>query len=681
MEQSQFTANTDINAPTAQQQNAERVTPASRSDASNPDFKMAMKFYSIGKQARKKYDQDWEKQKRWYNGNQWDWRRPSYKASPALNIIRPTIQTMLPILTDTSPTFDVMPMEPLDYDFADMLNKLVDNWWQRRNIQLILTTALLDMMIYDAAGILKCVWNDDIDGIGDIEVTRIDPNNIFVDDDATDFTDAKFVVEEKWLPISTLKIKFPDKADVITGCRAQTDPKKNSESSAYSGQVTLQSPIDQDVPLQSSGEQDKNISGSGMEAKSVKVLDIWIRDETLDEIAASNGKKIYKKRYPRGKLITIIPDSGILLQSVDNPYGDGRFPYIRFVNAIRSGIFWGEGEVGCLIETQKMLNKCGATIIDWCNRMTNSVWVLDDDSGVNPAQITNQVGLILTKKRGTNVDRLPAPPLPSEVFELYQTLLRLAEQQSGVHDVTQGRKPTGITAAAAISEMQEAAQTRLRIKERNMQAGLVQLGYMIVSRMLQFYTTPRTVRITGKQGWPEFYEVFFSKEEQQIMADGGGEQPEAIQAGQMTAQAAPGLPPEQGPLSEGQPPDVEGMPEVKKETYSLHSRVYQFAPETRQYVPVTDWQQTEGSKGEFDIQVQAGTSLPFMKQKRSDLAFQLFKVGAIDQEALLEAVDWPNYQQTMRRMQEQAQAAQQAQAAMPGAGGAPPQTQPAEVQQ
>lgn len=634
--QNHFDGVRDVNAPS----DMPKTDGKDKTGSATPDFKMAMKLYAQGKQVRKTYDQDWSKWERWYKGQQYDWRRPSYKASPALNILRPTVQTILPILTDTSPSFDIMPQEPSDFQFADIINELVDSWWQKRNMQMVITYPILDCLIMPA-GVVKCVWNDDLDGVGDIEVTRVDPRNIYIDADATDFTDAKYCIEEKWMAISELRMKFPDKSKLITGGKTSTDPMKTLEQNLYSGQINLQSPIDQDIPIETSGNVQYNSSYSAGDIKTLKVLECWIQSDELEEIQqddkeAGTSKTILKKKYPRGQVITILPDSQVLLQVAENPYGDGRFPYVRFVDNVVPGKFWGEGEVGPLLETQKLINKVGATITDWCNRMTNNVWILDDDSGVTPNMITNQVGLILTKRRGTEVKRDPAPPLPPEVFSFYQLLMALADQQSGVHDVTAGRKPTGITAAAAIQEMQDASQTRIRLKERNLQASLVQLGYMVTSRMLQFYTTPRVVRITGKSEWPEFFEVYFSKSEQ--------------------------------------------------DSYTANQKHYEFAPETRQYKAVGEWTEIGPSKGEFDIQVQAGTSMPFMKQRRSQLAFQLYTAQppAIDQEALLKTVDFPDYQEVMRRMQMQSEQAPATQPGMPTP--APdmtsglPQATPAEAQ-
>jgi hypothetical protein len=93
------------------------------------ELKTLLKTLAKAKKFRSKYDKNWKKYEEYYNGNQWYGRkRPSYRASPSANIIRPTIQTIIPIMTDTQPGVDVLPQEPKDYQFADILSKVNRSW-------------------------------------------------------------------------------------------------------------------------------------------------------------------------------------------------------------------------------------------------------------------------------------------------------------------------------------------------------------------------------------------------------------------------------------------------------------------------------------------------------------------------------------------------------------------------
>jgi hypothetical protein len=88
---------------------------------------------------------------------------------------------------------------------------------------------------------------------------------------------------------------------------------------------------------------------------------------------------------------------------------------------------------------------------------------------------------------------------------------------SGIFDVTQGRRPVGIEAASAITELQEAAQTRLRLKVRNMEVALERMGELIVGLVQEFYTEERTIRLVGTNlAKPQFVTI-----NQNVLGDDG----------------------------------------------------------------------------------------------------------------------------------------------------------------
>lgn len=581
------------------------------------DYKMVMKLLSKGKDARKPFDKNWKTYWEFYKGKQWQVKRPSYKASPNINIIRQAVQTVLPIMTDASPGFDVSPQEPSDYKFADILSKAVKIWWSRSGMQHTIVDVIFDSLVYDA-GIMKVVWDEEAEeGLGDIRCFAIDSKNIYIPDDAEDFdTKCSWVIQRLFMTVGELKRKFPDKAQYIT-CSFGDRKEDDTDPESYSGDVLLVSPIDRKSPL----DDMTNPEGQSNDDAQVEVLECWLDDYSMEEYMLENEEgvkeKAYKKKYPTGKVVTIIPSKQLLLQVKPNPYKDGKKPFVRFIDTLIPRQFWGEGEVEPLIEVQKLINKNMAVLLDWMNMMTNPVWILDSESGVDPRRLTNQVGAIITKNKGSEVRREQAPAMPPQMFELYNLFRQLADSQSGVHDVTQGRKPSGVTAAEAINDLQEAAQTRIRLKERNLNTSMTQLGYLVISRMMQYYNAPRMLKITGESEYPEFLEFF-----------------------------------------------VEESENGYKYTYRDHS----IDEQTGTYVP-SQWMSNEqSSKGTFDIEVQSGTSMPFMKSKRGQLAQQLFDKDVIDAENLLDVLEWPNKDEVLRRMEERKQ--EEAQAAPPP--GAPP---------
>jgi hypothetical protein len=579
-------------------------------------LKLVSSLYERGKSARKEFDQEWNKQENYYKGKQYlNKKRPSYRASPVANVIRPVVETVIPILTDTTPGFDAQPQEPSDYDFADMLSKAIRSWWKSAGMDHTLVEGLYDQSIKDA-GILKCFWNTEKhEGLGDIDCYAPDPKNIYVPKGAIDFNKkCPWVMEI--IPdytVGELKRKFPDKAEFIKPTGKNENEQYKDQT--YDGDFILVSPTDRKSPITDLID----VTGRVDDNTTVEIAETWLDDYSVEDfmLETEEGMKPLKKRiYPYGRLITWIPDHKVILQDKPSPYKDGKKPYVRLIDTIVPRQFWGTGEVKPLMEVQDMLNRNMAVIMDWMRTMTNPVWILDSDSGVEPDMLTNQVGLIIIKNPNSVVDRKEAPSLPAQIFSFHQLLRQLLDTQSGVHDVTQGRKPTGVTAAQAIQTMQEAAQTRIRLKERNMQVSLQQLGSLVISRILQFYREPRMVKLTGKEGWPEYFEFYIEE-------------------------------------------NAEG-------DYEYIKRGYNYDKENKKYIPETSWKKSEKpSKGMFDVEVVSGTSLPFAKEKRGSLAMNLFDRQAIDQEELLKVQEWPRYEEVMRRMEQKAQAQAEAQP-MPG---------------
>lgn len=595
----------DIHAPKPIQSPTEAIAPTE----DQQELKLVLTLMEQGKNAKAEVCKDWDKRWEFYTGKQWDQGRPAYKSAPVYNIIRSSIQAILPILTDARPGFNVLPAEPNDFEFADTLSKLTESWWDNYSLDHSIIEICMDMMIYDAA-IAKITWDPVLlDGIGDVKLEVIDPRDILLPAQARDFEkDCPWVIHLTKKPIGQLKIQFPDKADQI---KVDSEQKTNDENkeNKENMDVTIVSPIDKRAKTPNSPT-----SSSKDDRELVTVAELWIEDNETEQYEVENEIK-FKKKYPKGKVITALPYQKLILQTVENPYKHGMKPFIRFVDTILPRKFWGEGEVQDLMGIQRIINKTLAIILDYMNFMGNPVWKVGKGTGVDPKKLSNQIGLVLEINDGKlgEVQRDIPPPLPQYIVNFYEQMIRAAETISGATEITQGRRPTGITAAAAIDTVQEASQTRIRLKERNLQVSLSQAGRQIIALMMQYYIQPRVARITGKEegSFPSFFEFY-----------------------------------------------VEDLPEEGKVKYTKRS--YDFNQEANRYI---EGPTTEGvSKGVFDVKVLSGTALPFAKAQRSNIAFKLFDSQVIDAEDLLDTLEWPSKTEVLNRMQERQQAAAQAQA-------------------
>ncbi len=90
----------------------------------------------------------------------------------------------------------------------------------------------------------------------------------------------------------------------------------------------------------------------------------------------------------------------------------------------------------------------------------------DADCGVDFQKTLPDPGDVISPRRGSTVQWLDPPRVDPQHFEMQARTVQDIDNIGGVHDVTQGRRPAGIEAGVAIARLQEAAQTRIRGKDR-----------------------------------------------------------------------------------------------------------------------------------------------------------------------------------------------------------------------
>lgn len=93
------------------------------------------------------------------------------------------------------------------------------------------------------------------------------------------------------------------------------------------------------------------------------------------------------------------------------------------------------------------------------------VLVVDRGAGSDLQGRSVAAGEVIRKEPGTQVEFLRPPAPAPQQFEMLSLDVSHMDFVSGIHDVTTGRRPEGIEAAAAIRDLQSAAQTRIRGKE------------------------------------------------------------------------------------------------------------------------------------------------------------------------------------------------------------------------
>ena len=399
---------------------------------------------------------------------------PDYKSNEVSNHVFSTIETIRPIMTDNNPKFLAVPSTPTGMEFTADVQTALDYEWDREKMPLKLPAQLIPMLVYGNA-----VWFVQWDGkdgeYGNINIKPVDPFNIFPDPLAESIDNSEFLVYATYRNANQIKQQFPEKASAIEGSR-----------------ITMSELV---------AERDNNDT---QDANQVLILEMWCRDwVTMDE--SVEGEK--KLKYPKGRVITCLPELGILLSDKKNPYKDGKFPFILMKNYDVPFEFWGVGEVEQIMSPQHYINELTNQIIDNAKNTANMQWIIDKNSGIGQGKLTNRPGLVIRKTPGSEVRRDTPPQMPSYVREQIEILKKDVQDISGVFDSLKGEQQGSITAASAILALQEASQARIRLKIKLMEASLSELAQVVYSRMQQFWKLDRWVRVTDVEGNPLFKQI------------------------------------------------------------------------------------------------------------------------------------------------------------------------------
>lgn len=587
------------------------------------------------KRHRKRYDADWH-----YNyefvcaGKQWPIDRPRWRFSEVINTAWADIMTEIAIQTDARPKFEFTSQEFSDEAFVDILRDVNDRNWEKYKWSMVVSDALFDCKLYHAAHAIV-EWNPDLEmGMGDVEFRILDPYYCYWDPIASDVNKGKacrwFVYAEP-LPTSVLKTRFPKQADKIKPDVSLLNAKSDM-SAGMPGRVYTNFDPYSPSRLPSSATATGEMFGGEPHTAFIRC---WMRDDTMEEItlehdgaADSENKEaqakeyILRKKYPNGRYIEICNNEllrddvpGVEINGEWTPYDDDGFPIVRFVNYQYPREYAGENEVTHIKGPSKITNYIWSYILDMFRMQANPITVLGSGSGVDDEEITNEPGMIVHADDVNQVRREPGTPIAGGSFDLLKSAMSFKDKVQGLQDVSRGAENSMVNSGIMLEGYVEAAQTRPRMKNRNLDGSLTDAGEIMLKRMMQFYTQPRMWRITNKQGYPQYVEFYMPE----IEEEGGV---------------------------------IKKIAKIRK--VSTNPNGTQTVEESSSEV-----------KGMPDVRCTSGSALPFAKAQKAQTALSYKNSNIIDAEEVLKTVDWPNYEEVLRRMQQQAQAAAQQEAQQP----------------
>lgn len=475
---------------------------------------------------RSKFDKNWKKFYDFYKGKQWPTFKRSWQACLVINMTFATIESIVSTMSDNKPKINLLPSDPSQDVYVETISALIDTIWRRRGVLYAIQDALRAALIY-GVGFVKVFWNPNLEGgLGDIDVSSPSPWSIWVEPYCNNFEDSSFVIQGDWVSLDYVRRMYPENAKYVRPGMGAPKNRKQTKGSQIDFQ---EDPALWITPMTGSQiladitdtRRESNHSNKSSESNQCFLTECWFLDDEVDEVPEevvavmpeSEGgtvervKQITSKpKYPYGRVVTKVGQ--IVLRDMPAPYRMYDWPYVLFRdNVDPEEPFYGFGEVELLKDPQKELNKRRSQIADNITLMGNGFWVVDTNSRVDRDKLSNRPGLIVTKQPGSEVRRESPLPLPAHLFENINLIMRDMQNLTGVGDVLGGIVPRGIRSGAGLSEAQDIAATRVRLKVKHMERSIADIGKLMIKLVKQYYTTPRVIAILGANGnvqWVNF---------------------------------------------------------------------------------------------------------------------------------------------------------------------------------
>ena len=434
--------------------------------------KLNNKFDSA-KDAKKHKVTRWRRNEELYSGQILKpFNLPKYKSRIEPNFIHSILETIYSILTDRNPKVDVMPKREDQVDSSRIAQEAIENEMSNAKANRAVANMKRDGLLY-GNGFLKVAIEE-----GVINYSVPDPYTVFIDPLATSIEDAKCVIFATPQYVSDIKDQY--------GKKVPAEGTLNEYKSFVRGEDKYGTDKLNITEQESKGPQENKMdSDYGGGQALVKEAWYWENDRLM--LATWSGKT--------------------LLQKTEAPYDF--IPLVCFQNYQDAHTIWGKGEPEIIeslaVGTSISLSQAMDNLIYHGNPAVVMSKSMAKTSGNRPTDKPGQV--YYTGGPHESVTRLPAGNISASSLPLAESMMKMTDIVSGVHDITQGRNPSGVTASRAIQQLQEASQQIIRTKEREVgQDAIISMYRLTLNLLVNNYEQPINVRRITETGY-EFEQV------------------------------------------------------------------------------------------------------------------------------------------------------------------------------
>lgn len=395
-------------------------------------------------------------------------KAPYYRVRLVVNHVRKIVRKEISRLTAQKPNAFVVPSSTEDADvFAAQAGEQIwDSLWRKVKFNRTIREAVFWQAVC-GNGFIKTYWDankidkgagpEGSDVKGDICINSINPFHLF-------FPDLMQVDIEEQPYIIHAQVRNNSWVYQTFGIDASSADLESIDDSLLSV-LGIQ---------RNNSKKDQTI-----------ILEIWVKPGYLPEL-------------PNGGMFTIVANQ--VVQGFDSwPYEHGQYPFSK-LDSSPTGKFYTSSIIEDLIPLQMELNRSRSQLIESKNRMSKPQLIAEKGS-VDPKKITTEPGLVIEYNPGLQPPQpLALQNLPSYVTEEINRLYDDMADLSGQHEVSNGSTPPGVTAATAISFLQEQDESLISGNYSSIEEAIEKVAAQCLMYVKMYWDEARTVKIVGLEG-------------------------------------------------------------------------------------------------------------------------------------------------------------------------------------
>ena len=217
----------------------------------------------------------------------------------------------------------------------------------------------------------------------------------------------------------------------------------------------------------------------------------------------SNPEMVILIRYTKDRWLFTVPEYGIVIRDVENPYFHGQLPIIYGVDYPYPGELYGMGEIEPIDRIQRAINAVLNQRLDNVQLTLNTMWKIRKGAGVDLHTLVSAPGNIVTTEDMDAVEAIQTPDVTGPTFVQTMNYLTAAMQNgSGITDYTQGVNTSENTVnqtATGVRLIQQEANAQFKLKIQLFNAMVIErIANQWKDLRIQYTTDKQKIRIIGR---------------------------------------------------------------------------------------------------------------------------------------------------------------------------------------